>query len=120
MQGSVSFDPSQMVIISGATPAMEILSFCIADPGNAFLVPSQYYPGWDTDIKWRTSIELIPVPCRSTDNFNIKCLEKVAKTVSFLARPEGSFLLLLTGEVQKDSALELLNVRPSTSFTYVA
>uniref|UniRef100_A0A453LTX1 N(6)-adenine-specific DNA methyltransferase 2 n=1 Tax=Aegilops tauschii subsp. strangulata TaxID=200361 RepID=A0A453LTX1_AEGTS len=25
-----------------------------------------------------------------------ECLEKVAKTVSFLARPEGSFLLLLT------------------------
>ncbi|NP_001354241.1 uncharacterized protein LOC100276386 [Zea mays] len=41
-----------------------------------------------------------------------ECLEKVAKTVSFLARPEGSFLLLLTGEVQMDRALELLNVRP--------
>uniref|UniRef100_A0A804NEQ0 Protein-lysine N-methyltransferase n=1 Tax=Zea mays TaxID=4577 RepID=A0A804NEQ0_MAIZE len=27
-----------------------------------------------------------------------ECLEKVAKTVSFLARPEGSFLLLLTEE----------------------
>lgn len=46
MQESVSFDPSQMVITSGATPAMEILSFCLADPGNAFLVPSPYYPGY--------------------------------------------------------------------------
>ncbi|KAF0915165.1 hypothetical protein E2562_034077 [Oryza meyeriana var. granulata] len=41
-----------------------------------------------------------------------ECLVKVAKTVSFLAHPEGSFLLLLTGEVQKDRAFELLNVRP--------
>uniref|UniRef100_A0ACD5WES3 Uncharacterized protein n=1 Tax=Avena sativa TaxID=4498 RepID=A0ACD5WES3_AVESA len=41
-----------------------------------------------------------------------ECLEKVAKSVSFLTPPEGSFLLLLTGEVQKDRALELLNVRP--------
>jgi aspartate/methionine/tyrosine aminotransferase len=35
-----------MVITSGATSAMEILSFCVADPGNAFLVPSPYYPGY--------------------------------------------------------------------------
>lgn len=41
-----------------------------------------------------------------------ECLVKVAKTVSFLAPPEGSFLLLLTGEVQTDRVLQLLNVRP--------
>ncbi|GJN20385.1 hypothetical protein PR202_gb07756 [Eleusine coracana subsp. coracana] len=51
---SVSVDPSQMVITSGATPSMEILSFCLADPGNAFLVPSPYYPGRDRDIKWNS------------------------------------------------------------------
>jgi hypothetical protein len=28
-----------------------------------------------------------------------ECLVKVAKTVSFLAPPEGSFLLLLTGKL---------------------
>lgn len=45
MQGSVSFDPSQIIMTAGATPAIEILSFCLADAGNAFLVPSPYYPG---------------------------------------------------------------------------
>lgn len=45
MGGRVSFNPSQMLLTSGATPAIEILSFCLADPGNAFLIPTPYYPG---------------------------------------------------------------------------
>ena len=45
MGRGVSFDPSQMVLTAGATPALEILCFCLADPGNAFLVPTPYYPG---------------------------------------------------------------------------
>ncbi|BBG98264.1 1-amino-cyclopropane-1-carboxylate synthase 12, partial [Prunus dulcis] len=78
MRKSVSFDPSQIVLTSGATPAVEILSFCLADHGNAFLVPTPYYPGFHRDIRWRAGVELIPVHCRSTDNFalNITVLEQ--------------------------------------------
>ncbi|RWR85435.1 DNA methylase [Cinnamomum micranthum f. kanehirae] len=41
-----------------------------------------------------------------------ECLEKVAQTIDFLARPRESYLLLLTGEVQKETAAELLNMHP--------
>lgn len=41
-----------------------------------------------------------------------ECLEKVTQTVSFLMRPGKSYLLLITGEVQKDRAAELLSVHP--------
>lgn len=41
-----------------------------------------------------------------------ECLEKVTQTISFLMRPAKSYLLLLTGEVQKDRAAELLGLYP--------
>lgn len=45
--GKVSFDPDRIVMSGGATGAHELLAFCLADPGEAFLVPSPYYPGYN-------------------------------------------------------------------------
>lgn len=45
MGGRVSFDPANMVVTAGATPINEMLAFCLAQPGDAFLIPSPYYAG---------------------------------------------------------------------------
>eukprot|EP01018_Ginkgo_biloba_P006577 Gb_12852 [translate_table: standard] len=75
----VKFDPDRIVLTAGATAANEVLMFCLGEPGEAFLVPSPYYPGFDRDLRWRTGMEIVPVHCYSSNNFQItKCALETA------------------------------------------
>ncbi|KAF5193216.1 1-aminocyclopropane-1-carboxylate synthase [Thalictrum thalictroides] len=67
----VTLDPNNIVMSGGATGAAETISFCIADPGDAFLIPSPHYPAFDRDVCWRTRVNLVPVVCESSNNFNL-------------------------------------------------
>nr|WDV57385.1 1-aminocyclopropane-1-carboxylate synthase 3-like protein [Solanum tuberosum] len=81
----VTFNPNKLVLTAGATSANETLMFCLANPGDAFLLPTPYYPGFDRDLKWRTGAEIVPIQCTSSNGFRItqSALEesyKLAKT----------------------------------------
>ncbi|GLT44242.1 hypothetical protein SLA2020_181510 [Shorea laevis] len=67
----VSFDPNRVVLTAGATSANETLMFCLAEAGDAFLLPTPYYPGFDRDLKWRTGVEIVPIQCTSSNGFRI-------------------------------------------------
>ncbi|KAK6947833.1 Aminotransferase, class I/classII, partial [Dillenia turbinata] len=67
----VKFDPDRIVMSGGATGAHEMIAFCLADPGEAFLVPVPYYPGFDRDLRWRTGVQVVPVHCDSSNDFKI-------------------------------------------------
>ncbi|GMH22683.1 hypothetical protein Nepgr_024526 [Nepenthes gracilis] len=67
--GRVRFDPDRIVMSGGATGAHETLAFCLANRGDAFLVPTPYYPGYDRDVGWRTDVQLLPIECDSSNNF---------------------------------------------------
>lgn len=67
----VSFDSNKLVLTAGATSANETLMFCLADQGDAFLLPTPYYPGFDRDLKWRTGAEIVPIHCASSNGFRI-------------------------------------------------
>ncbi|KAI4315460.1 hypothetical protein L6164_028268 [Bauhinia variegata] len=67
----VAFDPDRIVMSGGATGAHEVTAFCLADPGDAFLVPIPYYPGFDRDLRWRTGVQLLPIICDSSNNFKV-------------------------------------------------
>ncbi|OVA02116.1 Aminotransferase [Macleaya cordata] len=69
--GRVTFNPDHIVMSGGATGAAETISFCLADPGEAFLIPSPYYAAFDRDLRWRTGVQLLPIDCDSSNNFNI-------------------------------------------------
>lgn len=65
------FDPDRVVMSGGATGAQETLAFCLANPGEAFLVPTPYYPGFDRDCCWRSGVKLLPIECHSSNDFRI-------------------------------------------------
>nr|BCS80019.1 1-aminocyclopropane-1-carboxylic acid synthase [Delphinium grandiflorum] len=69
--GRAKFDPERVVLTAGATAANELLTFILADPGDALLVPTPYYPGFDRDLRWRTGVKIVPIHCNSTNNFRI-------------------------------------------------
>nr|XP_043617502.1 1-aminocyclopropane-1-carboxylate synthase 9-like [Erigeron canadensis] len=68
---TITFDPNNLVLTAGATSANETLMFCVANPGDAFLIPTPYYPGFDRDLKWRTGAEIVPIHCSSSNAFRI-------------------------------------------------
>lgn len=67
----ITFDSEKLVLTAGATSANETLVFCLAEPQEAFLVPTPYYPGFDRDLKWRTGVEIVPIQCTSFNGFQI-------------------------------------------------
>ncbi|PPR97623.1 hypothetical protein GOBAR_AA23055 [Gossypium barbadense] len=68
--GKAKFDPDRIVLTAGATAANELLTFILADPGDALLVPTPYYP-FDRDLRWRTGVKIVPIHCNSSNNFQI-------------------------------------------------
>ncbi|KAG2718247.1 hypothetical protein I3760_03G210300 [Carya illinoinensis] len=69
--GRAKFDPERVVLTAGATAANELLTFILVDPGDALLVPTPYYPGFDRDLRWRTGVKIVPIHCYSSNNFQI-------------------------------------------------
>ncbi|WOK98739.1 hypothetical protein Cni_G07451 [Canna indica] len=65
------FDPNRVVMSGGATGAQETIAFCLANPGEAFLIPTPYYPGFDRDFRWRTGVQLLPIHCDSSNKFKV-------------------------------------------------
>jgi 1-aminocyclopropane-1-carboxylate synthase 1/2/6 len=51
-----------LVVVSGATAALDIAASVLCDPGEAIAVPAPYYSALDTDLAGRSGAVLVPVP----------------------------------------------------------
>ncbi|KAA8520869.1 hypothetical protein F0562_011542 [Nyssa sinensis] len=109
----VTFNADRIVMSGGATGAHEMMVFCLADRGDAFLVPTPYYPGFDRDLRWRTGVQLLPVGCESSNNFKLtkealemaygKALEANIRVKGLLiTNPSNPLGTLLDTETLKD------------------
>ncbi len=55
-------DADDLVVVSGATAALDIVASVLCDPGEAIAIPAPYYSGLDVDLAGRSGARLVPVP----------------------------------------------------------
>jgi aspartate/methionine/tyrosine aminotransferase len=55
-------DADDLVIVSGATAALDMVASVLCDPGEVIVVPAPYYSGLDVDLAGRSGARLIAVP----------------------------------------------------------
>ncbi|WP_035848762.1 aminotransferase class I/II-fold pyridoxal phosphate-dependent enzyme [Kitasatospora azatica] len=62
-------DPENLVLVSGATAALDVIASALCDPGEAIVLPAPYYGAFDTDLGGRSGARLIPAPLSSANGF---------------------------------------------------
>jgi aspartate/methionine/tyrosine aminotransferase len=62
-------DPEDLVVVSGATAALDILASTLCDPGEAIVVPAPYYAAFDTDLTGRSGARLMPAALSPASGF---------------------------------------------------
>ncbi|GAA4880480.1 aminotransferase class I/II-fold pyridoxal phosphate-dependent enzyme [Kitasatospora terrestris] len=53
-------DAEQLVVVSGASAALDAVASALCDPGDAIVVPAPYYGPFDSDLAGRSGAELLP------------------------------------------------------------
>ncbi|ONK14143.1 aminotransferase class I/II-fold pyridoxal phosphate-dependent enzyme [Streptomyces sp. MP131-18] len=64
-------DADELVVISGATGALDAIATVLCDPGEVIVVPAPYYGAFDTDLGGRSGAALVPAPLSADDGFRL-------------------------------------------------
>ncbi|XP_035220227.1 1-aminocyclopropane-1-carboxylate synthase-like protein 1 [Stegodyphus dumicola] len=71
--------PTDLFCTAGVTSCIDLLSHCIADPGDVILAPTPIYSRIYTDLKQRSEVDLWPIPIISKDNEELTPLLTIDK-----------------------------------------
>lgn len=58
-----------LVVVSGATAALDIAATALCDPGEAIIIPSPYYGAFDVDLAARSDARLVAAPGQRGEEF---------------------------------------------------
>ncbi len=72
--------PDDLVIVSGATAALDIAATALCDPGEAIIIPSPYYGAFDVDLAGRSDARLVAAPGQRGDQFR-PCAQALDRAV---------------------------------------
>ncbi|MBW8799330.1 MAG: aminotransferase class I/II-fold pyridoxal phosphate-dependent enzyme [Streptomyces sp.] len=65
--GGGPVDPEDLVLVAGATSALDVAATALCDPGEAIVVPTPCYGAFDTDLAGRSGARLLPAPPDARD-----------------------------------------------------
>ena len=57
--GGYGFDPSGLCLSAGCGAILDTLSFCFCNEGEALMLVSPYYPGFDNDVKAKSATKIV-------------------------------------------------------------
>lgn len=67
-----SVDPEDLVMVAGASAALDILAYALCEPGDGIVVPTPYYNGLEVDFGGRAGARIIPAGLSSGDGFALR------------------------------------------------
>lgn len=67
----VEVDPENLIVVAGATAALDVIASVLCDPGDALVIPAPYYAAFDIDLAGRSDARIISAPLSPADGFRL-------------------------------------------------
>ena len=75
------FEPSDVLITTGGSEALQIISNCVLDDGDEILIPEPFYPNYNTFIT-STGAKIVPIPTCPEDGYFYADKEKIESLIT--------------------------------------